>query len=308
MSSSHVLAVILAAVGATLFGLSAVHQHGAVLETMSGLGRNVRHVAAALLNLVRQPAWLIGTVQSLVAGVIHVIALALAPVTLVQPIGVLAVPATVVASAIKERRRPSRPQVAGSLLSVAGIVCLTVLLLAPERESVLVPGWGTIAVLTGGLIGATGLLAFTGGGAGPRSVRCVALASAGAVLFGLNSILIRLVGHLVRVGEVSLQRPVLTVAVIGVVVALPVGLWAMHAAYLSGTPHVVVCCLTLVDPLAAVLGGRILLHEGAGLAGPALAAAIGAAALAAAGVLLLSLNYVDEVDPLDAELTSTREH
>jgi len=306
MSTGHVVAVILAAVGATLFGLSAVHQHGAVLETMSGLGRNVRHVMAALLSLVRQPAWLVGTVQSLFAGVLHVIALALAPVTLVQPIGVLAVPVTVVASAIKERRRPSRPQVIGALLSVTGIAGLTVLLLAPERESVLVPGWGTIALLTGGLIGATGVLTFTGG-AGPRFLRCVALASAGAVLFGLNSILIRLVGHLIRTGAVSLQLAVFTVAVVGVCVALPVGLWAMHAAYLSGTPHVVVCCLTLVDPLAAVLGGRILLHEGAGLSGPVLAGALGCAAVAAVGVLLLSSNYVDEVSSSEAELASTLE-
>lgn len=306
MSSGHILAVVLAAVGAVLFGLSAVHQHGAVLETMTGhrgLQQNIR----GLLRLVRRRDWLVGTAQGLAAGVVHVVALALAPITLVQPIGVLAVPVTVVASAVKQHRRPSRSQIAGALLSVGGIAILTVLLLAPEAEPVVVPSWGSLAVVAGLLIGITIVLAATGG-KGPPLVRCVSLASAAALLFGLNSILIRLVGHLIRVGGVRADLPTLVVALIGLCAALPVGLWAMQSGYLSGSPHVVICCLTLIDPLAAVLGGRLLLHDGVAVSGFGLLLAGVCAVLASVGVVLLSLDYPEDAAqfPADSEIAGSR--
>lgn len=306
MSPGHILAVVLAAFGAVLFGLSAVHQHGAVLETMTG-HRGVRQNLRALLKLVRRPDWLVGTVQGLAAGVIHVVALALAPITLVQPIGVLAVPVTVVASAVKEHRHPSRTQVVGALLSVGGIAILTVLLLTPKAEAVIVPHWGSIAVIVGVLIGATIVLAATGG-KGPPLVRCVSLAGAAALLFGLNSVLIRLIGHLVRVGGVRADLPTFVIALLGLCIALPVGLWAMQSAYLRGSPHVVICCLTLIDPLAAVLGGRLMLHDGVAVSGLGLVLAGGCAVMASVGVVLLSLDYPEDAAqfPADAETAASR--
>jgi hypothetical protein len=83
--------------------------------------------------------------------------------------------------------------------------------------------------------------------------------------------------------------------VLGLGLSLPAGLWAMQTAYLSGSPHVVICCLTLVDPISAVIGGHLLLQDGVDIAGLRLGGAVFSAVVAAAGVLLLSRNYPDEL-------------
>lgn len=283
------MAVALATLGAVLFGLAALRQQGAVLATVVGpltrLGR-----LRAFVRLARQPAWLLGAAQGLAGGLAHVAALALAPITLVQPVGVLAVPVTVVASAWAAHRRPSRSQVLGSVLSVSGIAGLTVLLLRSATQPVALPDPGLLGavVLTAALL--SGAIALSGGRGRPL-LRCVTLASGAAVLFGLVSVLLRLAGHLLSSGEAAQRLPLLAVCVSGIAVALPVGLWALQTAYLSGSAHVVLGCLTLVDPATAVAGGGLLLHEAVSLSPPLLLAALGCAALAGAGILLLARAY-----------------
>lgn len=290
MNGAHALAVALATVGAVLFGLAAIRQHGAVLDTMTGSRQGLRQNLRAFGRLVRQPTWLIGTLQGIVAGGLHVVALALAPITLVQPLGVLAVPVTVVASSLTCRQRPSRAQVWGSVLSVGGIALLTVLLLTPATQPVVLPAWGLLALTGGVSVGAT-VLAIATGARSPRLLRCVVLAGAAAVLFGLNSILIRILGHVLSTGRATTDLPVLVTAAVVLAVALPVGVWAMQSAYLTGSPHVVICCLTLLDPVTAVVGGWLLVDDGVAVTGWQLPLAVGCALLAAAGVVLLSREY-----------------
>lgn len=289
---SQALAVALAALGAVLFGLAALRQHGAVLATVDG-PRTGRSQLRALWGLARQPAWLIGTAQGLAGGLAHVAALALAPIALVQPVGVLAVPVTVAASAWAARRRPSGIEVLGSTLSVSGIAALTVLLLLPATQPLVLPRplvLGVVVLVAAVLTGAAALI----GGRSRPLLRCVTRAAGAAVLFGLVSVMLRLGGHVLSIGAGGQQVPLLVVSALGAAVALVVGLWAMQTAYLSGSAHVVLCCLTLVDPVTAVLGGGLLLHDGVALSSSLLLAAVGCAALAGAGVLLLARAYPPE--------------
>lgn len=53
-------------------------------------------------------------------------------------------PMTVTATALRGHRRPSRKQVIGSLLSVGGVVALTVLLLTPSNNDLVLPSWETL--------------------------------------------------------------------------------------------------------------------------------------------------------------------
>lgn len=287
MTGADGLAALLAAVGAVLFGLAAVRQHAAVQDTVSGDRPGTGVTLGSVWRLVRDPAWLVGTLQAVVAGGLHILALALAPITLVQPIGVLAVPVTVTATVLRNRRRPRRAQVVGSLLSVGGVVALTLLLLAPHSSAVVLPGWrsltATVAVAT-----AAGIAAIVTGRRRRGRLRCVTLASTAAALFGLNSILIRTVGHILATDSSTLHSAALVTALTGIAVALPVGLWAMQTAYVSGSPQVVLCCLTLVDPLAAVAGGRLLLHDGLLMTPFAVVAGAVSALVAVAGVVFLS--------------------
>ncbi|MGI8457133.1 MAG: DMT family transporter [Propionibacteriaceae bacterium] len=296
LSSSQVGAIALAVVGAVLFGLAAVRQHGAVHqhgEVRQNPGRarlTLREQLDAALRLARQPAWLVGAGQAGLGGALHVVALALAPITLVQPIGVIAVPVTVVAAAVRRRQRPRRSQVLGSLLSVAGIGALTVFLLRSASGQANLPGWVTLAATVAVILGA-GVATTLAGGRGRPLVRCVSLAVTAAVLFGLNSILIRTIGAVVVSPTTSSRLPLLVTALVGIVAGLPLGVWAMQRAYVSGSPQVVICCLTLMDPFAAVVGGRLLLHDGGAITGLTLVGVIVCALVASGGVLLLSADY-----------------
>jgi hypothetical protein len=289
--------------GAVLFGLAAVRQHTAVRATMTGTGRGVRYHLGALRRLLRHPGWLVGSVQGLVAGGMHVVALGLAPITLIQPIGVLAVPVTVVATSLKTRRRPSRRQIVGSLASVGGIAVLTVLLLTPTVQPLVLPPWWLIAAVVAVTVGLS-VAATLSPARGPALLRCIVLASAAAVLFGLNSVLIRMALHIVEADQVGEQVPLLVAAALGLATALPVGLWAMQSAYVSGSPHVVICCLTLLDPLTAVVGGDLLLQDGVAVPA-ATVVAVGVSVLVATlGVVLLSAEYpVERADAKSAQTT-----
>ena len=296
MSTAHVVAVLLATLGAVLFGLAAVKQHGAG-RAGAEVADHGQHGVRRMLRLLRDRTWLAGAAQATVAGGTHIVALALAPITLVQPVGVLAVPVTVVASAVRTRRRPGTSEIVGSAMSLAGIAVLTVLLLSPTAQPVVLRGWGVLGGTTLALVALTALVVATPVGRTRPGARCIALATLAALLFGLNSVLLKVIGEGIRRGFLAADRPALLVAVVGLALALPVGLWAMQAAYLSGSAQVVICCLTLADPLTAVIGGNFLLGDGVDAQGGTLLAAVICSLVAAAGVVLLSKEYPVEVAP-----------
>jgi drug/metabolite transporter (DMT)-like permease len=319
-----VLAVVLAALGALFYGLASVRQHRVVRASVPSGRMSLRARLAAGLQLVRQPAWLWGAVQLTLGGALHVAALALAPITLVQPIGVLAVPVTVVASAVGLRRRPSRAQVWGTVLSVAGVAALSVVLLLPPHgrpalppphppHPPVLPLWGTLALGVGAvLVGSAVVALVLFGPRVPTMLRCVSRALVAAVLFGLNAVLIRALGQVLTgppgPGPVPPVPVALVVtALVGIAVVLPLGIWATQSAYLYGSPQVVTCCLILIDPLAAVVGGRVLLHDGAPIAGPTLAAAVACSLLATVGVVLLARDHPGDLaaDLLPAKVRAT---
>lgn len=287
MSADHLVAVVLAVLAAVLFGLAAVRQHGAVHATMStgqhggGLG------VAAAWRLVRDPTWLLGALQAAAAAGSHVVALALAPITLVQPIGVLAVPVTVLGSAAAAHRSPGRRPLLGAALGVGGVAALTVVLLGPAAQPVQLPSWGLLLGVVLGIVAGAAVVVRSQQ-SWPPAARCLLLSVTAAVLFGLNAILLRTIGHLVATGGLAAHLPLLWTALAGMALALPLGLWSMQTAYTAGSPQVVICCLTLVDPITAVVGGFLLLHDGVALSALSWVGAFACTAVAAVGVVLLS--------------------
>ena len=306
IAGRHALALALAVAGAALFGLAAVRQHGAVQLSLAGDLDGRPGGARAFWRLVRRPAWLLGSLQGIVAGGLHVAALALAPIALVQPVGVLAVPVTVALRARSGHHRPTRRQLTGCILSVASIVVLTLLLVGAAHGAVHphLPAAGALAavvlaVLAGAVL--TSVLAPRL----PRPLSGPTLACAAAVLFGLTSVLLRIVGATLLDGRVGSAPGLWVVALVGALMSACVGTWLMQTAYGSGAPQVAVCCLTLVDPLTAVGGGGLLLHEGLHLTALSGTATVVCALLAAAGVVLLSGKQSEPVVPAAPPLALT---
>ncbi|WP_210408332.1 hypothetical protein [Allokutzneria sp. NRRL B-24872] len=236
---------------------------------------------ASLLGLLRDRRWLAG-LSLLVGGTaLHAVAVAIGPLIVVQPVGVLAL----VLAAVLDARRSGEPLTAQRLAPVLTATLgmgLFVVLAAGNATSSLPP----LTAATDALLITVGLLAVLGlvGALSSGGLRCLALGVAGGVSYGLISVLIRLVAQRFQLsGEID------PLAVLGVVGALLVGGWCVQQAYASGPPHMVVACLTVVDPLVAVGMGVGLLGEAAGTSPAVAVLELACAAVALAGVTLIAL-------------------
>jgi drug/metabolite transporter (DMT)-like permease len=286
------LAITLALLGAGCFAGAAVLQHSAVSagsreeDDRPGKALSLR----GLRDITRRPGWLAGLALAGGGSVLHAAALVLAPLSVVQPLGVLAVPIAVLLSSLRTDRRPAPGVLVGALLSIAGVAVFvtatagTAVSSPPPDQSTLVA-----SLVVAGVVLALAGLGFARSG----WIRCIAFATAGAAAFGLVSALVRAVSQSVVAGDVGpLELPVLA-AVAGVGAAVLVGGWLVQQAFASGAPEVVIACLTVVDPIVAVLLGAVLLGEGAATPVDTWFLLAGAAVTATAGVIALARHHPD---------------
>jgi len=286
------IAVALAVLGAALFAGAAVLQHREVAGLYGQpLSRERVMSLRRLGRVARRPGWLAGFGLAGGGTIVHAVALALAPLRLVQPIGVLAVPVAVLLSSLHARRAPSRNVVLGVLLTMTGVAVFVAASVGSATGSPPPPG-STLptTLLVGGIVVALATAGLLAGG----WARCVACATAGATAFGLLSALMRVIFQ-----EISRGTPWYDPQVLGTgasaVGALVLGGWLVQQAYPAGPPEVVVACLTVVDPMVAVLLGALLLGEGADTSAATWILLGGAALAASAGVLVLSRLHPDAV-------------
>jgi glycosyltransferase involved in cell wall biosynthesis len=249
-------AVLLAALAACCFAAAIHLQHRCVHDE----GR------VRVGRLLRTPIWLAGTSLAVVGAGLHVLALAGAPLAVVQPIGVLSLVITTLLGG--HSRRAAFAVCAGT----AGFVLLAATSTTPTASTVDAQRVQLFVAIAFG-VAVVGLRA-------AGRVRCLTLASSAAVLFGLGSALIR--------GAVLNSSPVL---VLEAGALMLVGGWLVHQAYASGPPAVVIGAVTVLDPLTAVVVGIGFYGETGGVALPQFACA----AVAIGGVIALSRST--PVDP-----------
>jgi hypothetical protein len=283
------LAIVLVAFAACGYAVGARLQHSGVHDTIGDRGLGLR----SQMRLVRNSHWLLGLVALGGGALLHASALGLAPLSVVQPMGVLALPIAVLLN-VRQRGlhlNDLNRSVVLAVLASTGGVALFVLLAAgsatpttvSEEDEILATQIVGAAVL---LLGMVGLLARS-------KVRCLAFAAGCAVAYGYVSLLMRAVAQQVGAGQlwgIGLGQ------VAGIVVAMLVGGWLLQHAYASGPPDLIVACLTVVDPLVAVGLGIGLLGE-ADLVDTATAVSeIVCALVACAGVFALARYHPDTED------------
>ncbi|GMA42267.1 hypothetical protein [Mobilicoccus caccae] len=299
------LAVVLATIAAAVFAIGASLQSNAVgraVDAEQGPGdrAHIQGVVGgrAMASLLRNPTWLASVGIIVVGGCLHAVGLALAPISIVQPIGVLAIPFAVLIAARKHRQRP--PASVMMAVTVTMLAVLAFVLAAAsdgknaERIDALEVAWSAVGI---GVIAA--VLALLGS-VGPRWVRCVAWASAGAVVYGLASALLRTDTMLIAQG--GLMNWHVLAYTTAVIAAFAVGGWLIQHAHANGPPAVVLGSLTVVDPIVAVLFGIGFLGEGAHLAPTHIAVMAFSAVVAAIGVVLLARHHPENhpsTDPRD---------
>lgn len=291
-------AVALAVAAAVVFGIAAVNQHRAVRVALTPHRQllSPRQVG----TLVTDASWRRGFVLMALGTGLHVAALSLAPISLTQPINVVAVPTAIAATAILSRRLPRRSVLlaaAGVMVGVAALVTSGFGTGDGNVPSAAVLGAAAVAIFAVTvLLHLAARLLLRRSATTPTWVAPVLLGIAGAANFGTASSIFRLLTQDLT-GTEPLADPALIVMVCAIPAALTVGAWSIHQAYAVGAASAVTAASALADPIVAATLGMVVLGETHPFTVARFLVLVTAAAIAAAGVIHLSRADRDHTDP-----------
>lgn len=263
-----VLAAVIALVGSLFFAL------GAALQQFEAVGS----AKPGLLALLRKPRWLLGGASILAGGGLHIVALGLGPLTIVQPMGVASLLFALPLAAALHGRKPSRRELAAAAVVAAGLIVLVLLVPESAGPTVLAPD-GVLMLL--GVAGVAAVLLWAGSKAASAAGRAALLATSSGVLYGATATLVRVLVDGTWNWWYLLALPVPAL----------LALVMLQRAYAVGHFGVSFASLQIADPLTAVAFGALLLGEPL----PSGIAPIAAAALTAAGTVALA-----RTSPLEA--------
>ncbi|MFF1613273.1 glycosyltransferase family 4 protein [Amycolatopsis sp. NPDC058278] len=257
------LAVACALLAAALFAVAANRQHTEV----AGLAVDGSPGLRSLARLLRSPGWWTGTALATGGSLLHVIALSLAPLSVVQPLGVFSLVLTVV-FAKRVRNRRVLFAVVLVVLGVTGFVSLA----ASAAQTT------SISAGAAEVVAATGLV--TAVAAWFIRASCAVLAAAAAILFGLGSAVV----------HAAVSQPPGSAILLGgqALLLLGAGGVILHRAYAAGPTAVVVGTTTVLDPLTAVAVAAFAYREVPTLTGAVAVPAAVSALVALAGVRVLA--------------------
>ncbi len=297
------LAILIGVFGSFCFALAAHVQHGAVGMEVHDNRAKKRLDVRGFMHLMTMTRWWAGLALMGVSLGAQLLALTMAPVSVVQPVGLLAFPWSVLLSARAHRYVLPRRMLAAVGITVAATLAFTAVAAvyaSSEAELILV------RVLQGAIIVyvAVGVLTLLGS-RGPLEWRSLFWASGGALFYGLEASLAKALIVYVQTHEWRHSF-----VVWGIIAALIVGSGIagllVQQGYATGPAEVVVGAMTVTSPVVAVLFGILVLGEG--LRMDALAAflmvALGAVAIGGvAAMTRLHPQYGEAEEEAEAEVS-----
>ena len=183
------LAIVLQTIGSFCFALAANLQHHAVGQEVEDNHEKQRMSFADLWESVKSPRWLLGLGCMGISLALQVTALVFAPVSVVQPVGLLAFPWSMVLQARAAKHRVPYRIMSAVAATVGATLAFTVIVslyASPETDLVVSHVFVGAAVVY-----ATALILGTLGSRGPLQWRSLFWASGGAVFYGLEAALVK---------------------------------------------------------------------------------------------------------------------
>ena len=235
------LAIGLQVLSSFLFASGATLQHLGVKSTFDpeATASSNKLTLSGLLKLFLIPKWLLGLLSVLLGAALHLWALTMAPVAVVQPVGILAVPWSVLlASRIHGHRITLRVwrAVGVTVIGVVGFTIFSSLFARGEKQFGFMPvTWSFVAVCVICAI----LSVFAAKKAAPWA-KAMLWSSVGAIFYGLASGMMKAAMNMVQSGEFHLFHPT-TLVVIGYMLACyGLGVWMIQQGYASGPAEITV--------------------------------------------------------------------
>ncbi|PWI13928.1 hypothetical protein DI272_07005 [Streptomyces sp. Act143] len=231
---------------------------------------------------LRRPSWWAAVALNGLGGLLHVVALAYGPLSLVQPLGALTIVFALPMAALFVGRRAGATAWRGAIMATVGLAGLLSLVGASDAQSLDTTQRVAVATVTGAVVVAL----MIAGRAAHRhpAVRSILLATASGIAFGMSSVFTKTVA-VDWTGGVSVAD-VPSLAVIGVLATA--GMLLSQASYRGAGLAAPLATLTVVNPVVAAVVGITMFGETFryGTTGTALALSCGV--VAAGGLILLT--------------------
>ncbi|MDF1480101.1 DMT family transporter [Leifsonia sp. H3M29-4] len=314
LPSTAAIGIPLALIAAVLLAIGTQFQHRGVTiveekHEGSKTGLNFRQLKA----LLARPSWVIGTVLLGLAIVLQLTSLTLAPITVVQPLGAVALVVTAIVNARVTKTPLDRVSIRSIAICVLGVgVFVTIAAFVTQSHPVTATQLWTVLIVLSVVLAILITLFLVLRGRTPRPIFYVIAAG---TLFGFVVTLAKVVIDRVRTiiitdFEIDAADILTLLCIVGLVAASLLGLYFVQTAHSTNPPDLVVAGLTVIDPLVAVAIGIVVLGEAAGAPWWAIVGFVAAGATAIYGVISLSRHHpqslantaiVDVVDPSVAE-------
>ncbi|MFD5427284.1 DMT family transporter [Streptomyces sp. NPDC127084] len=269
------LSVLLSLVSALAYASAAIVQERVAAGTTggpAGLVRDVRWWGSAGLNAL--------------GALLHVVALAYGPLSLVQPLGALTIVFALPLAAMLERRPVGGTAWRGALMASAGLAGLLALT-GPGHSGV--PGGAARQAAAAVAFGAVALLFLAGQRVRRRPLlRGVVLAGGAGVAFGAASLFTKIAAA----GQADPEAGGPTVLVPSLVVIAGLasaGLLLSQVSYRGAGLAAPLATVTVVNPVVAAVAGVVLFGEGVRYGAAGAVAALACAGVAGTGLVLLSV-------------------
>jgi hypothetical protein len=244
VSTQTGVALVLALASTTLTNIAYLLEHdaAAALPTLS-LRRPLHSVQALLTDR----SWLLGFALEGAGFALYVVALALAPLSLVQSVAAGGIGILAFVSARMSHRQLGRTELAGVWISMLGLLALAVSLLGGSGEGT-GGTTGEILLWLGATAAAAGVALLLGRRFGWSGV---AYGIAGGLLFSIGDISVK----------VATQGGVRTAFAVGVVIGYSLGTFFLQLGYQKSRALTVAGIATLLTNALPIAAGSVVLGE-----------------------------------------------
>ncbi|WP_299531954.1 DMT family transporter [uncultured Streptomyces sp.] len=270
--SSLALSVLLSLVSAVAYAA------GAIIQERVAAGGDGRSYAP-----LRNAAWWAAVALNGVGALLHVVALAYGPLSLVQPLGALTIVFALPMAALFVGRRAGRTAWRGAVTATVGLAGLLALTDGAGSHALGAGERTLLAAVTGGAVVALFLVA-QGFGTRRPMTRSLVLATAAGMAFGMASVFTKTVAVQWSSGALTAGLP--TLLLIGAFAAA--GLLLSQASYRGAGLTAPLATVTVVNPVVAAVVGLTLFGESFRFGVPGALSALAAGLLAAGGLVLLT--------------------
>ncbi|WP_405674239.1 DMT family transporter [Streptomyces canus] len=235
---------------------------------------------------LHRPSWWAAVALISLGGLLHVVALAYGPLSLVQPLGALTIVFALPMAALFVGRRAGATAWRGAIMATVGLAGLLSLVGASDAQSL-----GTAQRVFAGLLTAAAVVALMiAGRAAHRHpvVRSVLLATASGIAFGMSSVFTKTVAVDWSGGVSAADLP--SLAAIGVLATA--GLMLSQASYRGAGLAAPLATLTVVNPVVAAAVGITMFGETFRYGATGTALALSCGVVAAGGLILLTTERI----------------